>query len=154
MRRGHSSRGPARIVVVEDGYRGLDKLPKPPGKFRDSPGARAHVYPTLPKEGAPELHEAFFREKSALFEREMKRLDAPLYVGEFDRRGWSWAVWIYKPASRDPVHGYWGFYRNAKPIDRPNPATDDADQLVAKMRLLRTESMEIYEPMQRALSKQ
>ena len=71
---------------------------------------------------------------------------------QFDRRGWSWAVWIYKQASRDPVHGYWGFYRNTKPIDVPNAATDTAEQLVAKMAQFRTENMALYEPMQRAVA--
>jgi hypothetical protein len=161
-----------RVIIIEDGYRGLDKLPKPPGKFRDSLAVSLHVYPTMQKEGSPELHEAFFRERPAIYERELKRLDAPLYVGEwsiiqeksggeammrryveeFDRRGWSWAVWIYKQANRDPVHGYWGFYRNRKAIDMPNPATDMAEELIAKMPQFRTDNMRLYEPMQRAVA--
>lgn len=163
---------PQRIVILEDGYRGLDKLPKPPGKFRDSLAVSAHVYPTMQKEGTPELHEAFFREKPAVFERELKRIDAPLYLGEwsiiqeksggeammrryleeFDRRGWSWAVWIYKQANRNPVHGYWGFYRNTKAIDMPNLTSDTADQLVEKMKQFRSENMAVYEPMLRAVT--
>jgi hypothetical protein len=163
-----------RVVIVEDGYRGLDKLPKPTGKFHDSLAVSLHVYPTMQKEGSPELHEAFFREKPATYERELKRLDAPLYIGEwsiiqeksggeammrryveeFDRRGWSWAVWIFKQANRDPVHGYWGFYRNKKPIEMPDVATDTAEQLIAKMQQFRTDNMALYEPMQRAVAAQ
>ncbi len=164
---------PNRIVLVEDGYRGLDKIPKPPGKFHDSLGVSAHAYPTMQKEGSPELHEAFFKQQVPVWERELKRLDAPLYVGEwsiiqeksggeammrryvdeFDQRGWSSAVWIYKQANRDPVHGYWGFYRNDKGIDMPNPAADSVEQLIGKMKQFRTENMVLYEPMQHAVMK-
>ena len=75
------------------------------------------------------------------------------YVDEFDHRGWSWAVWIYKQANRDPVYGYWGFYRNTKGIDTPNVTSDTTEQLVTKMKQFRTENMELYAPMQRAVGR-
>jgi hypothetical protein len=74
-------------------------------------------------------------------------------VDEFDQRGWSFAVWIYKQSNRDAVHGFWGFYRNNKAIDMPNPAADSVEQLVEKMKQFRTENMVLYEPMQRAVLK-
>lgn len=164
---------PNRIVIMEDGYRGLDKLPKSTGKFHDCLAVSAHAYPTMQKDGAPGPHEAFFRDQTGVWEKELKRIDAPLYVGEwsiiqeasggeammhryfdeFEKRGWSSSVWIYKQANRHAVQGYWGFYRNNKDLDLPNLATDSVEQLVAKMAQFRTENMVLFEPMQRAVGK-
>jgi glucan 1,3-beta-glucosidase len=163
---------PRRIVIVEDGFKGLDKLPAPAPRDRAGLVYSTHNYPTMGAKGpSPEAHERFFREGLPRWEREQARFKLPLYVGEWsviqeaagggpmtrrhvtemDRRGWSWALWIYKQANKDPVRECWSFYRNDKPIDMPDVTRDDAETLVKKFEQFRTERLVAYEPLRAAL---
>jgi hypothetical protein len=162
---------PDRLVIVEDGYRGLGKVPAVYAQYRGVIYSQHH-YPTLKVKASPDVHTQFFTEKFPQFEKEQGRLQAPLYVGEWsviqeaagggkmtrrhivemDKRGWSWALWIYKQSNRGPVSECWGIYRNNKALDLPDLEKDGADAIVQKFNQLRTENMVIYEPLRAALS--
>ena len=163
---------PKRIVIVEDGFKGLDKLPAPAARDRAGLVYSTHNYPTMgAKEPSPEAHERFFRDVLPRWEREQARVKLPFYIGEWsviqeaagggpmtrrhvaemDRLGWSWALWIYKQANKAPVRECWSFYRNDKPIDMPDVAKDDAETLLRKFEQFRTERMVVYVPLRDAV---
>jgi hypothetical protein len=163
---------PARLVIVEDGYKGLKHLPKLTGWEKTSVIYSQHHYPTMgAKAPSPQAHEDFLRDGFAALAREQARFDQPLYVGEWsviqeaagggpmtrrhiealDKRSWSWALWLYKQANKDPVRECWSFYRNARPVDMPDVERDPAERIVEKLKQLRTEQMVPYEPLARAL---
>lgn len=163
---------PRRLVIVEEGYRGLDKLPTPTGRDRTGLTYSQHYYPTMGVNNpTPEVHERFLRETMPKIDREQTRFALPLYIGEWsviqdsagggsmtrkhidalDRRGWSWALWLYKQANKVPVRECWGFYRNAKPIAMPDIQRDSAERILDKLEQFRTENMVVYEPLRKAM---
>jgi glucan 1,3-beta-glucosidase len=163
---------PNRLVIVEDGYKGLQIFPRPTGADKSAVIYSQHHYPTMgAPSSSPDVHEAFFRDKFPQFAREQARFDQPLYIGEWsviqeaagggpmarkhieqmESRGWSWALWIYKQTNKDPVHECWSLYRNDKPLDLPDVDKDDADKLLAKFAQFKTETMVLYEPLRKAV---
>jgi glucan 1,3-beta-glucosidase len=162
---------PDRLVIVEDGYKGLQNFPKLTGADRGAVIYSQHHYPTLTVAASPAAHEAFFRDKFPAFAREQARFDQPLYIGEWnviqeaagggpmarkhveqmESRGWSWAVWIYKQSNKGPVRECWSLYRNDKALDLPDVERDDADTIISKWAQLKTKNMVVYEPLQKAL---
>jgi endoglucanase len=164
---------PGRLVILEDGYKGLSNLPRLDGRDKAGVIYSQHCYAIMGvKDASPQTHEEFLRERFPAFAREQARFDQPLYVGEWsviteatgggpmarkyveamDGRGWSWAVWVYKQAGKDPVHECWSLYRNNKALDLPDLERDGADQIVAKLEQLRTDNLVVYEPLRRAVA--
>jgi glucan 1,3-beta-glucosidase len=163
---------PGRLVIVEDGYKGLSSLPRLDGRDKAGVIYSQHCYATLTvKEATPKVHEDFLRERFPAFAAEQARFDQPLYVGEWnviqeaagggpmagkyvdamDDRGWSWALWLYKQADKNPVHECWSLYRNDKALDLPDFERDSADQILTKLGQLGTENMIVFEPLRRAV---
>jgi glucan 1,3-beta-glucosidase len=163
---------PNRLVVVEDGYKGLQNFAKLTAPDKGGVIFSQHHYPTLTAPATPDVHEAFFRDKFPQFAKEQARFDQPLYIGEWnviqeaagggpmarkhieqmEARGWSWALWTYKQSNKDPVRECWSLYRNNKALDLPNLEQDGAEKIITKFALLKTENMVIYEPMQKAVT--
>jgi len=154
-----------RLVVVEDGYRGLDGFPGPSEAGWSGVIYSQHHYATM---NAPwptaQMHEAYIRTVFPASRREQKRLGAPIYVGEWSviqeaagggsmtsryikemgREGWSWALWIYKQTSSERVRECWSFYRNDKPMSLPDFKRDSLQAILGKIEGLRTENMSLY----------
>src|SRR5262249_52087333 len=149
------------------GYKGLSIFPRLTAPARDHVIYSQHYYPTLgARQPSPEIHETFLRERFPAFAREQARFAQPLYVGEWnviqeaagggpmcrrhieamERAGWSWALWIYKQANKDPVRECWSFYRNNQKLDLPDVERDEADVILSKLSRLGTENMVLYEP--------
>jgi glucan 1,3-beta-glucosidase len=163
---------PNRLVIVEDGYKGLQNFAKLTAPDKSGVIFSQHHYPTLTVPASPDVHEMFFRDKFPQFAKEQARFDQPLYIGEWnviqeaagggpmvrkhveqmEQHGWSWALWLYKQANKDPVRECWSLYRNNKSIDMPNMEKDSADQIISKWTQLKTENMVIYPPMQMAVT--
>lgn len=172
---------PTRLVIVEDGYKGLEQFLAIPGKdkasIRDRTGLiySVHVYPTLTeKQPTAEHHEKYFAERIPKMLKEQARFNQPLYIGEWnvvqesaggapmmkkhvdamDKAGWSWSMWIYKQANPAGVRGLWSVVRNPKNLALPNFETDDADTMLKKIRTsIAPEHFSVYEPVAKALEK-
>jgi hypothetical protein len=162
---------PTRLVIIEDGYRGLGKFPRTSPQLRGVIYSQHH-YPTLKAKASPEAHTRFFAEKFPVFAQEQARYQAPLYIGEWsviqgasggekmvqrhieemDKRGWSWCMWIYKQSNRGPVQEYWGVYRNNRNLDLPDMEKDSVEKILMKLDQLKTENMVVYEPLRTALT--
>jgi len=161
-----------RLVIVEDGYKGLEQLAPPMGSDKNGVIVSVHVYPTIVEaKPSPAHHERYFKEQLPKLLQEQTRLGQPFYIGEWnvvqeeaggapmiarhvaamDKAGWSWALWIYKEARRDGVKGIWSIYRNTKKVDMPNFDKDDAETLVRKMSVFSSKAFERYEPVAKAL---
>ena len=154
-----------RLVVVEDGYRGLDGFPSPSEAGWSGVLYSQHHYATMAAPWpTPQMHESYIRAVFPVSRREQKRLNAPIYVGEWSviheaagggsmtsryiremgREGWSWALWIYKQTSRDPVRECWSLYRNDEPLSLPDFKRDSLQVILGKIENLRTEHMSLY----------
>lgn len=163
---------PTRLVMIEDGYKGLQNFPKLGVTEKGAVIYSQHHYPTMHAQSAtPEVHEAFFRDKIPQFAKEQARFDQPLYIGEWnviheasgggpmarkhieqmEAKGWSWALWIYKQSNKGPVRECWSLYRNNKALDLPDVEKDEADVIIKKFAQLKTDNMVIYEPMKKAV---
>jgi endoglucanase len=164
---------PQRLVIVEDGYKGLERFVPVAAKDKSGLVYSVHVYPTLTaKDPTPQMHEAYFSDKMPKMLKEQARFGQPLYVGEWnvvqesaggpammrkhvdamDRAGWSWSMWIYKQANPAGVRGLWSLYRNTKKLELPDFERDDADTILTKIRTnLAADRFELYEPVAKAL---
>jgi glucan 1,3-beta-glucosidase len=165
---------PQRLVIVQDGYRGVERFPPLTGRDKGGVIYSVHVYPTLTeKQPSPEHHQRYLDERVPKMLQEQARFGQPLYVGEWnvvqesaggapmlrkhvevmDRAGWSWALWLYKQADPDGVHGLWSLYRNTQPLDLPDFDKDDADAILTKLRTrMSPEQFSLYEPVAKALA--
>jgi glucan 1,3-beta-glucosidase len=163
---------PTRLVIFEEGYKGLQTFPRLAAPLNRAVIFSQHHYPTLEVKASPDVHEAFFRDKFPQFAREQARFRQPLYIGEWnviqeaagggpmirkhieqmESRGWSWALWTYKQSNKGPVHECWSVYRNNKALDLPNLARDDAAKIISSFAQLKTTNMVVYEPLQKALT--
>ena len=73
------------------------------------------------------------------------------HIEQMESHGWSWALWIYKQASGNPVRECWSLYRNNKKLDLPDLERDEAASIIEKFAQLKTDNMVIYEPLQQAI---
>lgn len=171
---------PTRLVIVEDGYKGLEQFIPVTGVnkvavLKDRAGLiySVHVYPTLTeKQPTPEHHEKYLSERIPKMLKEQARFGQPLYIGEWNvvqenaggapmmkkhvdamsKAGWSWSMWIYKQAHPAGVRGLWSVVRNPRKLDLPNFESDDADTILKKIRTsISPEHFEVYEPVAKAL---
>ena len=163
---------PGRLVIVEDGYKGLQNFGPLTGADKAGVIYSQHNYPTMTKPASPDTHEQFLKERFPAFAKEQARFAQPLYIGEWnviqeasgggpmarkhieamDKQGWSWALWIYKQANKSPVRECWSIVRNDKSIDMPNIETDTAEQIIAKFDQLKSSNMVVYEPLKKAMA--
>jgi glucan 1,3-beta-glucosidase len=164
---------PNRLVIIEDGYKGLQAFPRLAAPLSRTVIYSQHHYPTMGVSApSPDVHEAFFRNKVPQFAREQTRFRQPLYVGEWnviqeasgggpmarkhieemEARGWSWALWIYKQSNKGPVRECWSLYRNNKALGLPDLEKDDAEKIITSFAQLKTENMVLYQPLQKALT--
>lgn len=156
---------PDRLVIVEDGYRGLDGFP-PPSKLGWSNVIYSqHHYPTMGEtDPLPSIHERYFREDFPKSRRQQERLGAPVYVGEWnvihtsagggpmtaryvremEAMDWSWAIWVYKQTASEAPSDLWSFYRNDRPLALPDFDHATLEEILARIDGLRTENMALY----------
>ena len=164
---------PQRLVIVEDGYKGIERFTPATARDKGALIYSVHVYPTLTeKQPSPEHHERYFSERMPKMVKEQNRFGQPLYIGEWnvvqesaggapmikrhveamDRAGWSWSLWIYKQANPNGVRGLWSVYRNVNKLSLPDFDKDDAETILKKIRTQMTsEHFELYKPVAEAL---
>lgn len=149
---------PAKIVIIEDGYKGLDTLPAPRERGWTNVVLSTHYYHFDAKnEGDHHTHWDDFAARSA---PSLARKGAPYYVGELNlephgtgatmayilssmnAHGWSWSPWTYKIMMPNGNSSMWGLYRNTKPVKPLDPFRDSESELIKKMDQMRTERLD------------
>jgi glucan 1,3-beta-glucosidase len=161
---------PDRVVAVEDAYRGLDMFPTPSSKGWTNVVFSEHHYATFgDPDPTPQKVQDYIATAFGKADVQQKRLDAPVFVGEWNvmdksaggtamtryyidqmgQRGWSWAIWTYKQTKPQgvPADEFWSFYRNESPIALPDFDKDSLADILSKVRALRTENMVLFGPM-------
>ena len=157
------------VIIIEDGYTGLDHMPVPAAAGWKNVMASCHHYAFNSKSEQDQLQAG--RGHVDYLRRNQQRLRCPLYLGEFnqephgtpqsmsaltkdlDAGGWSWAIWTYKVVQSGGTRSMWGLYRNPAPIDPLDPYRDSEEQLVAKCKQMRTERLERCPGLIEALSR-
>ena len=157
------------VIIIEDGYTGLDHMPVPAAAGWKNVMASCHHYAFNSKSEQDQLKAG--RGHVDYLRRNQQRLRCPLYLGEFnqeprgspqsiesltkdlDAGGWSWAIWTYKVVQSGGTRSMWGLYRNPAPIDPLDPYRDSEEQLVAKCKQMRTERLERCPGLIEALSR-
>jgi hypothetical protein len=160
---------PRHVIIIEDGYTGLDHVPVPATAGWKNVMASCHHYAFNSKSEQDQLKAG--RGHIDYMRRAKERLRCPLYLGEFnqephgtpqsmaaltkdlDANGWSWALWTYKVAFPRGNRSMWGVYRNPAPMDPLDPYRDSEERLLAKCKQLRTERLERFPGLIEALSR-
>jgi hypothetical protein len=147
---------PRHIIIIEDGYRGIKRIPQPKKMGWNNVMLSTHTYVG----GAHEEAECLRN-----FEAHMQSVDeiqckyrAPYYLGEFNVRPSpqmvdilrkfiiqlqekkrSWSLWSYKVAGRCPRGKMWGLYQKPKGVKDIDPFRDSEKKCLEKIAQLRTE---------------
>jgi hypothetical protein len=156
------------VIVIEDGYTGLDHMPAPAAAGWKNVMASCHHYAFNSKSEQDQL-DAGHRHVEYL-KRWQQKLKCPLYLGEFNQEphgnpqtmaaltrdleasGYSWAIWTYKVAFTNGDRSMWGVYRNPAGMDPLDPYRDTEEALVAKCKQVRTDRLERCPGLVEALS--
>lgn len=156
------------LIIIEDGYTGLDHMPAPADAGWKNVMASCHHYAFNSKSEQDQLQAG--RGHVEYMRRWQQKLKCPLYLGEFnqephgtpqsmaaltrdmDAAGWSWAIWTYKVAFTKGTRSMWGVYRNPAAMDPLDPYRDSEEQLLAKCKAMRTERLERCPGLAEALS--
>jgi glucan 1,3-beta-glucosidase len=145
------------LIIIEDGYKGIDSFPEPrrmgwknvifsTHHYRfdsrsledQNRGALAHVdaVDKLSKaRGVPHLVGEF------QFEPHGNPATLSRFIKALEARGHSWTIWTYKTAMKDGGGGMWGWYRADKPLVPLDPFRDSAAEFVRKLDQMRTERL-------------
>ncbi len=120
------SADPDHMIIIEDGYKGLERFPPPEKVGWSNVAYSLHFYPFGFTGDA--RHIALIGRLHSLRRVQLQRLRCPIIVGEFSavsmrnggtrwyRRyiaelnslGWSWLTWCWKHPCPRPRHPYWG----------------------------------------------
>jgi len=156
------------VIIIEDGYTGLDHMPVPADAGWKNVMGSCHHYAFNSKSEEDQLKAG--RGHVEYMRRWQRKLKCPLYLGEFNQEphgtpqsmaaltkdleasGWSWAIWTYKVAFAKGDRSMWGVYRNPEPMDALDPYRDDEKALLAKCEQVRTERLERRPGLVEALS--
>jgi endoglucanase len=149
---------PDRVVVIEDGYSGFNRMPQPAEFGWTNVIYSYHSY--------PENRERLEHTLSDWELNDCRQRGVPFYIGEFnlamhhgafdwpadlvsavadmDAKGISWSAWNYKvvPGSPDWLGTHWGWYRNEHEVELLDPWHDDVDTLVRKMEAVETDNLQ------------
>lgn len=149
---------PKKVMMVEDGYKGLAESPNPNVPGWTDIAYSVHQY----NFGAtqPQDHIDALKANLDWWQQLIIWRDSPMYIGEFncepygtpdttkamiklmEGEGWSWATWTYKTMAPGGPMGQWGLYRYAGSIDPVHPYTDDEATMIQKIKLSQTKNME------------
>ena len=148
------------VIVIEDGYTGINHLPIPAERGWENVMCSSHHYQF---NADSELHQA----KEGIghvhyMKSSQDRLGTPMFLGEVNHHpcgsprslavmigylevhGYSWALWSYKYVRSFGTKTLWGIYRNENPVEPLDPFRDTEQQMIAKCKQYRTENLQVY----------
>lgn len=145
------------VIFLEDGYKGLETLPRPQQYGWQNVAYSIHQYDFKARTPQDQLN-ALDRTVRQV-ERVREARNVPVYVGEFnlpgadeatlgkavaalDGAGVPWTMWTYKvmtPGSQ--ANGIWGLYRNTQASQTLDVRHDSLEVLYDKVSGLRTENL-------------
>lgn len=162
--------GDSHLLVIHDGFKGVDKLPTPSEQGWTNVVYSSHYF----EFGATSATAVDFASRAG--EGQVTRLrargDVPFFVGSFSsitdapwgydafdaltaryaRNGWSWSLWSWKRID-DPIErelfgassawGVWRDFAGAAPAPRIDLCHDDEATVLAKLPALRTENLRV-----------
>lgn len=146
------------MIVMEDGYTGVQNMPRPAVCGWNNVVYSTHYYQFDAR--AEEDHRRALSQYAERLERLQAEWGVPFYLGEFNleprgtpqtmqwlvselrRRHWSWSVWTYKVVMRRGDRSMWGLYRNARPVEPIDPFRDSEQEIVRKLDQVRTERLD------------
>jgi endoglucanase len=142
------------LIVIEDGYKGIDSFPQPRRMGWTNVVYSTHHYRFDAKTTGDQDRGASGHAEAV--DRLARNRQVPHLVGEFqfephgnagtlarfikelEARGHSWTIWTYKTAMKDGGGGMWGWHRAAKRLDPLDPFRDTAEQFLSKLPQVRT----------------
>lgn len=161
---------PRHLIFVEDGYKGINRMPRPSRFGWRNVVFSPHSYCFKAKSAKAQLD--CRREFVSHIARKQEQAAVPFYIGEFnvephgrpatvqrlisifEKHGWSWSFWTYKVVMREGTDTLWGLYRNPDPVKEPlDPFRDTADDLRRKLSQIRTENLLENSPLKSALAR-
>lgn len=149
---------PDTIVIVEDGFKGLDTTPHADVANWTNVVYSIHIYHFDAK--SPQGHIENLNNQLPRIKELRGYRNAPVYIGEFniephstaetmatytktlDDSELSWALWTYKTVAPGGPMGYWGLWRDPRPANCVDPFADSAETAIRKMTQYRTENLE------------
>ncbi len=148
---------PDKVLLIEDGYKGLETTPHPNIPGWTNVAYSLHFYnfdAKTPGDHVKALQSHEKRDKELQGYRQ-----TPMYIGEFNLEphgtpdamrdftreltadGWSWAMWTYKTDAKGGPMGQWGLYSRAEKPVPLDPYRDSEAALIGKMASVRTENL-------------
>ena len=152
------STAPHKVILIEDGYKGFETSPHPNLAQWTDVAYSLHFYNFDAK--APGDHVAGLKKDLPKIIELLGYRQTPMYVGEWnvephggaevikpyvaelDKVGFSWAFWTWKEAGKNPL-GDWGVVRPRGAVHVLNPFTNSEAEMIAKIKLLRTDNMDV-----------
>lgn len=150
---------PTHLVIIEDGYTGLQWMPMPGPCGWTNVVYNSHNYAFKSKTEADQRTSQLADIDTAA--KQQARCGVPFYIGEFalEPHGTadtlsavlaamrdqhiSWTMWTYKIVRASPGQSLWELYENSKPVAPLDPYTDTEATLIAKCAALRTTSLAV-----------
>jgi len=151
------AKSPLPIVLFEDGYKGLETTPHLDLAGWTNAAYSIHTYNFDAKKESDHIER--LRAQAPRLAELIGYRNAPLYIGEFnlephsspaatrevvlefERHGWSWALWTYKTMAKGGPMGQWGLFSFPGPAEAVDPFRDSEADMIRKIRAVRTESM-------------
>lgn len=146
------------IIVIEDGFKGLDNIPHIDvvGWKNIMLSTHLYAYKGTSQDDFPQHMQRFMN--TAITQQAVHKV--PIYLGEFNvephgtaemikscitalqAKEMSWSLWTYKLAGKKAAHSLWGIYSPKKKLKRINLFQDDKKKIFEKLEQLRTENFE------------
>ncbi|MGQ9523396.1 MAG: glycoside hydrolase family 5 protein [Armatimonadota bacterium] len=148
------------MIVIEDGYTGLQNMPRPSVSGWTNVVYSSHYYQFDAR--AEDDHRRALLQYADQLERLQAEWGVPFYLGEFNleprgtpatmlwmlnelqRRQWSWSVWSYKVVMKGGDKSMWGLYRNTRPVEPIDPFRDSEQEIVRKLQQVRTDRLDVH----------
>lgn len=149
---------PGHLIIIEDGYTGIQWMPFPAPSGWVNVAYSSHYYDFNAKSDADQ--QKAVGDYVASVEKESVRRSIPFYIGEYglephgtketltnlvqtlDAQHLSSSLWTYKVMWTGGGQSLWSLYSNPKPVTPLNPFTDTEDQLIQKCAELRTDQLD------------
>ena len=146
------------ILIVEDGYKGMDSLPYPAIVDWKNVALSTHHYRFDAKSEAEQTSGVASVAGEA--KKQAAARGVPFFIGEFQlepqgnaatmagavrtftENGLSWAAWTYKVVMNGGGGGMWGWHRARHSVEPLNPFQDTTAELLRKIAQVRTENLE------------